>query len=75
MTTKVIIDLDICADCANCSLLEPSGPPPWDKPAICIAGWPRTGLYMNVWSLCKRFEKKKLQHELPIVCIAAAGVI
>ena len=56
MTT--IIDEDICARCANCSLLEPATEIPWEAMAICIAGWPRTKIFMNVWSECPRFEKK-----------------
>lgn len=59
MTTKTIIDEDICASCMNCSLLLPIPSPykPWELPALCIAGWPYTARFWNVISECPRYEK------------------
>jgi hypothetical protein len=59
---RQITDQDICAKCANCSLMEPPKTQPlWCVKALCAAGWPPGGSWSveaNAKSSCPRFEKQ-----------------
>lgn len=67
MTTREIIDEDLCGQCSNCSLMEPRksyrpGSPPatkhelWHAKALCIAGWPINRTFHDAITGCDRFE-------------------
>lgn len=60
MTTKKIIEQDICATCVNVCLLDP--PPstgPWEKKALCTAGWPYTRVFASANAIdeCPQYER------------------
>lgn len=60
MRTKQIIEQDICATCVNVCLLEP--PPltgPWEKKALCSAGWPYTRVFASANAIdeCPQYER------------------
>jgi hypothetical protein len=59
MTTKKIVEQDICATCVNVCLLEPPPPSgPWEKKALCAAGWPYTRVFAcaNAIDECPQYE-------------------
>jgi hypothetical protein len=58
MTDETIINEDLCATCSHCSLLRPTGPAPWEAPAVCAAGWPWTKTFHNIRSECPRYQLK-----------------
>lgn len=55
--SRSVTDQDICARCANVSLLKPPVGLFWEVPAICTAGWPRKIFATaNAFGECARFE-------------------
>lgn len=59
MTTAT--DEDICARCDNFSPLKPTGPAPWEVPAICAAGWPCEWSSLTPLAMDK-FQEWRLVH-------------
>lgn len=60
VVTKKIIEQDICATCVNVCLLEPPPPTgPWEKKALCTAGWPYTRVFASANAIdeCPQYEK------------------
>lgn len=61
---KKIIEQDICAKCANVSLMEP--PPPgaqqWELRPVCASGWPYTRVCVeaNAISDCPCFQEQQI---------------
>lgn len=60
MTAKKIIEQDICATCVNVCLLEqPPATGPWEKKALCTAGWPYTRVFASANAIdeCPQYER------------------